>query len=114
MPCIQWKTSAAISAEQEKELREALGEAIALIPGKSESWLMLEFEPERRMAFRGDAQEPTAFVCVDLYGKAPAAACDALTTKICSLAQSVTGVKPDHVYVRYLMTDTWGWNGSNF
>ena len=62
MPCIQWKTSAAISAEQEKELREALGEAIALIPGKSESWLMLEFEPERRMAFRGDAQEPAAFV----------------------------------------------------
>ena len=32
MPCIQWKTSAAISAEQEKELREALGEAIAPDP----------------------------------------------------------------------------------
>ena len=38
----------------------------------------------------------------------------ALTAKICSLAQSVTGVKSDRVYVRYLMTDTWGWNGSNF
>ena len=114
MPCIQWKTSAAISAEQEKELREALGEAIALIPGKSESWLMLEFEPERRMAFRGEANEPMAFIAVDLYGGAPDSACDQLTARLCSMAQSVLGIQPDHVYVRYLATNQWGWNGSNF
>ena len=70
MPCIQWKTNAAISPSQEETLRAALGEAISLLPGKSESWLMLTFEPETRMAFRGKADEPVAFIAVDLYGGA--------------------------------------------
>ena len=114
MPCMQWKTNVSITSVQEETLRAALGEAIALIPGKSESWLMLSFEPETRMAFRGRADEPVAFIAVDLYGGAPDAACDKLTARLCALAESVLGVAPDHVYVRYLATDQWGWNGANF
>ena len=114
MPCIQWKTNAAISSSQEETLRAALGETIALIPGKSESWLMLSFESETRMAFRGKADEPVAFIAVDLYGGAPDAACGKLTARLCALAQEVLGIAADHVYVRYLATDQWGWNGANF
>ena len=114
MPCIQWKTNAAISPSQEETLRAALGEAIFLLPGKSESWLMLTFEPETRMAFRGKADEPVAFIAVDLYGGAPDAACDKLTARLCALAGEVLGIAADHVYVRYLATDQWGWNGANF
>ena len=114
MPCIQWKTNLAITPTQEESLRSALGEAIALLPGKSKSWLMLTFEPETRMAFRGEANEPMAFIAADLYGGAPDSACDQLTARLCSMAQSVLGIQPDHVYVRYLATNQWGWNGSNF
>ena len=114
MPCIQWKTNEKITPAQEAELRSALGEAIALIPGKSEQWLMLTFEPECRMAFRGNGEEPAAFIAVDIYGHAPAQTYDKLTARLCGLAQSVLGIAPDHTYVRYLETEHWGWNGGNF
>ena len=44
MPFINSKVSVTISGEKEKELKCRLGEAISVIPGKSESWLMLNFE----------------------------------------------------------------------
>ena len=44
MPFIDSKVSVSISEEQEKELKTRLGQAIALIPGKSESWLMTGFQ----------------------------------------------------------------------
>lgn len=44
MPYIHTKVSNEISPEQEKSLKTQLGEAISLLPGKSEQWLMLDFE----------------------------------------------------------------------
>jgi len=41
MPFIDTKTNVTITKEKEKELKERLGKAISIIPGKSESWLML-------------------------------------------------------------------------
>ena len=53
MPFIELKTSVSISKEKEAELKSAFGEAIAIIPGKSEQWLMLNFCDEQRMWFKG-------------------------------------------------------------
>lgn len=44
MPFIKVKTSCPITKEQESELKARLGKAIELIPGKSEAYLLLEFE----------------------------------------------------------------------
>ena len=44
MPYIDAKVNVSITAEQEKELKTRLGKAIEIIPGKSESWLMIAFE----------------------------------------------------------------------
>jgi hypothetical protein len=41
MPYINTKLSTSLSKEKETALKEQFGKAIALIPGKSESWLML-------------------------------------------------------------------------
>lgn len=49
MPFIELKTSVSISKKKEAELKSAFGEAIAIIPGKSEQWLMLNFCDEQRM-----------------------------------------------------------------
>lgn len=38
MPCIRTTTNVKISPEMEKTLKEQLGEAVGLIPGKSERW----------------------------------------------------------------------------
>ena len=54
MPFINAKVSVAISQEQEKQLKERLGQAIAVIPGKSEQWLMTGFQDNYHLYFRGD------------------------------------------------------------
>ena len=44
MPMIDTKVSVPISTETEERMKEQLGKAIVLLPGKSEKWLMLRFE----------------------------------------------------------------------
>lgn len=114
MPFINSKISVPLSAEQETTIKEKLGKAIELIPGKSESWLMLGFEPECRLYFRGDNTQPTAFVEVSVFGGENAAAFEKLTGEICKIYKDVLGVAPDHIYVKYQPVSSWGWNGANF
>ena len=49
MPFINSKISVALSEDQEQEIKSRLGQAITTIPGKSESWLMVGFEPEYKL-----------------------------------------------------------------
>lgn len=114
MPFIHTKVNCSIPRETEKQLATAYGQAISLLPGKTESWLMLQFEENCRLWFRGCPDQPTAMVQVQLYGKADAAACDALTGRICALLEEHLQIAPENVYVKYEETNLWGWNGANF
>ena len=53
MPFINVKTNTTITNESELKIKSQLGEAIKLI-GKSEAWLMINFEDKQKMYFRGD------------------------------------------------------------
>lgn len=114
MPFINAKVSTTISEGQEKELKTRLGKAIECIPGKSESWLMLGFEPEYKLYFKGDNSKPTAFVEVSVFGKENPQAFDALTGEICKIFGEVLGISADRIYVKYGACENWGWNGGNF
>ncbi|MDD6069818.1 MAG: phenylpyruvate tautomerase MIF-related protein [Clostridiales bacterium] len=114
MPFIDSKVSVSISKEQETELKTRLGEAISLIPGKSESWLMTGFQDNYHLYFRGDNSQPTAFVEVKVFGSENPSAFDALTAKICEIFGDVLGIAPDHIYIKYEAVANWGWNGGNF
>ena len=39
---------------QLETIKKELGQAIEIIPGKSERWLMISIEPDSRMYFHGD------------------------------------------------------------
>ena len=114
MPFINTKVSVALSEEKEQVIKSKLGQAIALIPGKSESWLMTNFEDQCHLYFRGDNSEPIAFVEVKVYGKENPSAFDALTGAICKILNEELGITADHIYVEYQATGNWGWNGGNF
>lgn len=114
MPFINSKISIGITEAQETEIKTRLGEAVTLIPGKSEGWLMVGFEPKYKLYFRGDNSQPTAFVEVSVFGGEDKAAFSKLTGAICDIFQDVLGIAKDHVYVKYEATTNWGWNGSNF
>ena len=114
MPFIDSKVNVKTTAEQQKELEARLGQAIAIIPGKSESWLMVNIEDDQKMYFRGDDSEPVAFVSVNIYGSANPSAFSKMTAELTKIYGDLFGVAPDHMYVKYAASTDWGWNGSNF
>ena len=114
MPFIHTRVNRPITKETEQELTKALGQAIALIPGKSESWLMLQFEENCHLYFKGNGEKAMAFVNVKLFGAAAPAAYEKLTAKITEILGEQMQIAPDHIYVQYDEINHWGWNGSNF
>ena len=112
MPFISTKTNVKIEKSAEASLARGFGEAITLI-GKSESWLMLEFEGDKKMYFKG-SDSPCAIAEVSLFGKAGSGAYEKLTAELTRLICSELDVPADRVYVRYDEVGTWGWNGGNF
>ncbi|MCM1024220.1 MAG: phenylpyruvate tautomerase MIF-related protein [Prevotella sp.] len=113
MPFINIKTNASVTKEKAENIKSALGTAITAIPGKSESWLMAGIEGDYTLYFKG-TDEPAAMVEVQIYGNPSAGAMSALTGKITEIVSADLGVPADRVYVSYMCTENWGWNGSNF
>lgn len=114
MPFINSKISTSVTKEQEQEIKTLLGQAITAIPGKSEGWLMIGFENEYSLYFRGDNSQPMAFVEVSVFGSENKQAFSEFTAKICDIYNKVLGIAPDHIYVKYEAVTNWGWNGGNF
>ena len=113
MPFINTKYSQDITPEQEESLKAALGEAVKLI-GKTESWLMVGFEDEYTLYFKGNKCEKAAFVEVKIYGSASSQAYDRMTGEICRIYEEELGIPASQIYVTYQAIPDWGWNGGNF
>lgn len=113
MPFINSKVSVAMSREKKESIKAKLGEAITIIPGKSENWLMLGFEDSYDLYFQGNQNEPTAFIEVKVYGRLAASVCDELTGVICNIFQEELGIPKNRIYIKYEEVANWGWNGSN-
>lgn len=113
MPFISTKTNVSISEEKETAIKEKYGKAISLI-GKSEGWLMLEFEGNKKMWFKGRNDKPLAMAEISLFGRATDGQYEKMTEKVTEILSEELGISPDCVYVKYEETDTWGYNGGNF
>ena len=113
MPYIHTQTTVPLSPRVREELTGDLGQAVRIL-GKSENWLMLRFEENCAMAFRGKTDAPCCFVGVSMYGCPAREQLDAMTEKVTACVARRTGVPPENIYIRYLPTDAWGWNGGNF
>ena len=81
--------------------------------GKSEQWLMLAMEGDKKMYFAG-SDEPLAMAEVSLYGSASGDCYNKLTGKITEILSDVLSIPANRIYVRYAETEYWGWNGENF
>ncbi|MFA9378046.1 MAG: phenylpyruvate tautomerase MIF-related protein [Lachnotalea sp.] len=114
MPYISTKTNVAISKEKEILIKEKFGQAIELIPGKSENWLMCVFEPEQSLYFKGKDDSNIAFIEVKIFGKASKDAYAALTKKITEIMGEDLNIASDKIYIKYEEVSVWGWNGNNF
>ena len=113
LPFIHTRVNRPVSQEQEKKLAQLLGRAVSAL-GKSENWLMLQFDDNCRLYFKGDCQKPLAFVNVKLYGGAGRDAYQAMTGQVTEILKEVLSIPAENIYVEYEETDHWGWQGSNF
>lgn len=114
MPYIEAKFSSKLDDSKITALKEGFGKAIECIPGKSESWLMVNIEDGKNLFFQGNADGDTAYLSVSIFGSADKKNYDALTGELCKLISSVTKTAPNRIYITYTEYDKWGWNGSNF
>lgn len=112
MPFINVKTNTSVSKDNETAIKAKLGQAITAIPGKSETWLMVGIEPEYTLYYRG-TDEPCAMVEVSIYGNASSDALTDLTGRITGILSDSLGISADRIYVSYMSTPHWGWNGMN-
>ncbi len=114
MPYIRTTVSNTITDEKRENIKAKLGEAIALIPGKSEAWLMLAFEDNMKMYFKGDGTQDYAYLEISLFGSTSDAAYDRLTAAVSEIINEELGIARENIYVKYEEADHWGWNGVNF
>lgn len=113
MPFIDAKVSVAITPAQEESIKQKLGKAISLIPGKSETWLMLNIQPACHLYFQGNNSEPSAMVEVKLFGAAAPTAYQKMTAEVTKILSSELSIPESRIFVKYDEVQHWGWNGSN-
>lgn len=111
MPFIKAKTSCPISKAQEKELKARMGKAIALVPGKSEEYLLLEFQDNCRLWLRGDNTEPIAYIEAAVFANEPHYGYDAFAAEATDIFSSVLKIKPTNIYIKYEDIGAWGVQG---
>lgn len=112
MPYIKTVTNTAIPADTMEAIKTQLGKD-ALLIGKSESWLMVDFQEKSPLYFQG-TNAPAAMVSVELYGTAGPDACARMTAAITKLLGSELNIPANRIFVKFQEYQHWGWNGSNF
>ena len=108
MPFIKVKVGCHITDEQEKALKTRFGKAISLIPGKSEEYLLLEFEDNRRLWLRGENAPPVAYIEAAIFGNEDHRGFDDFTSEATSAFTEVLGIRPDRVYIKFEDITAWG------
>ncbi len=111
MPFIKCKVSCAMTNEQELALKRRFGKAIELIPGKSEAYLLLEFEENCRLWLRGEQDAPIAYIEAAIFGSESHFGYDAFTAEVTKAFTEVLGIQPDRVYIKYEDITAWGVSG---
>lgn len=114
MPFINAKVTVKMSEEKKESVKKKLGEAISLIPGKSERWLMVGFEDSYDLYFQGNKNAEAAFIEVKIFGGASSDVYNKMTGVLCGIFEEELGISAERIYVKYEEVTEWGWNGSNF
>ncbi len=113
MPYISLEANTPILPSQAEELKTQFGKAISLIPGKSETYLMVSVKENPNLWMAG-TNDGAAYIRVAMLGKAQRADCNTLTARICQVVSRILSIAPNRVYVCFSYTDEWGCDGTLF
>ena len=110
MPYIRTSTNIKIEDEKLNNIKTKYGEAIRLM-GKSEDWLMLEFNDNAKMYFKGN-NSPMVFIDVKVLGSVNNS--DEMTAKLSEIIGEELGIPSSQIYIAYQGYSDWGFSGRNF
>lgn len=111
MPYIKTSTNVKIEEEKLNTIKSKMGQAIRLM-GKTEDWLMLEFNDDVKMYFKGNSDNPIAFLDVRVLGSVNNS--NEMTHELTNIISNELGISPNNIYIAYQGYSDWGYNGSNF
>ena len=96
MPFIDSKVTVSLSENQKESLKDELGKIIDEIPGKSQKFLMLGFQDNFPLYFKGEKLDYGAYIEVKLFGRATEDSLNRL------LERFVTYIKRNLIYLQNL------------
>jgi len=111
MPFLISRVNVPITKEQEVQLKTRMGQAIERVPGKSEAYLLLDFQDNCRLWLRGDNSSPAAYIEAAIFGNESHAGYDALTAELTLAFQQVLGIPPGNIYLKFDDITAWGAGG---
>lgn len=97
-----------------EDLKKGIAEILKRVADKDESWLMIRFEEEETLYFRGVKIKDGAIVDIKVYGTLSSQIKKQLVSEICKLYKDITPFDPKNIYViiQEFADSSWGWNGS--
>ena len=111
MPYIKTSTNIKIEEDKLNNIKTKYGEAIRLM-GKTEDWLMLEFNDNAKMYFKGDNSNPIVFIDVRVLGSVNNS--NDMTAKLCEIIGEELNIPSNQIYISYQGYSDWGYSGRNF
>ena len=111
MPYIQVSMSESLDDTRIMSLKAMLGEKIALLPGKSESVLMVEINNCSNMFFKGEPGN-CAMIQVHLYKESPKDAKNLFTSEMLESFSEITNIPIDRIFMNFAEHSEWASRGS--
>lgn len=102
MPFIVSRVSIPTDSSQKMAIKEGYGKLIELIPGKTESRVVLAQEDNIWLAAAGKTDIPIAFIEVNVLNSRSHAGYQAFSRAITDLYEQVLGIPAANVYIKYV------------
>lgn len=111
MPFININVPIELDEAKKEAVKSELGKLIEVLPGKSESVLMIELNDAKTMYFGGEKTQLCALVDVRLYKESPIEAKREFTSKVFEMMERLLGIKPGNIFLNITEFANWGSGG---
>ncbi|HEY5583174.1 MAG TPA: phenylpyruvate tautomerase MIF-related protein [Ruminiclostridium sp.] len=112
MPYIDVNISIKLSDHEKDVLKTKLGELISIIPGKTESGLMIGINDGYTMYFSGQKKEKVAYLNIKLYKQAEYEYKNELSKKIFEFFEKEYDITGYNLYMNFDEYSSWATRGS--
>lgn len=110
MPFITARVNTKIDKNQEIKIKTLMGQVIALIPGKSEKYLMLGLEDDYKFYLRGDSQK-AALIEASIFGNEDHEGFKEFAQETTKIFNGVLNIPAENIYINFADIKAWAVKG---